>query len=232
MPKEFYHVFFKNKQPASLFISMSGFPSGWICHLLLREFWPFLGSRSECGSQVLTRLLQAAPTLLVLGLQGSGTLLPLECFWDKNNLLLFTKGLWKPGGWAGFLIPGLQPELSHPGGKKGSLGWAEMVPDPSQWGWAWLEGLFGQFSHHVGALLEPFLCAGSGMWDVGQVTNWHWSWLPAVSSLPYPPEPPAVGRVGPQKPLKRGELFLLCRTQDFLNPWEKPSFSHPVSYPA
>lgn len=113
-----------------------------------------------------------------------------------------------------------------------SLAWAEMVPNPSQWGWAWLEGLFGQFSHHVGALLEPFLCAGSGMWDVGQVTNWHWSWLPAVSSLPYPPEPPAVGRVGPQKPLKRGELFLLCRTQDFLNPWEKPSFSHPVSYPA
>lgn len=145
---------------------MSICSSGWIaalCHLLLREFCLSLGSRTERGSQVLTQLLYAPPTLPVLALQGS----ELCCFGTEFETAIRSgqspKALENPG-WlhSCFLIPGLQPELSHPGRSRG-LGWAEMVPDLSWWGWTWVEGLFWLSSHHRGALPQPFLWVGTGL---------------------------------------------------------------------
>lgn len=167
------------------------------------------------------------------GTTGVRSSAAFEVVLRQNNPLLFTKDTWKPGRWLVFWF--LVSRQSSPTlEQRRGLGWAEMVPSLSQWGWTCLEGLFDNFPIMLGALLQPFLCAGSGMWDTGQVTNWHWSWLRAQSSLQCPPEPPAMGRVGPQKPLMGGELFLLCRTQEsgLPEPWREAILFSPSFKPS
>lgn len=136
----------------------------------------------------------------------------LCCFWIGFKTAIMPrhspKALENPGWCTRFLT--LQPELSHPGGSRG-LGWAEMVPNLSQWGWTLVEGLFWLFSHHMGPLPQPFTWVRTGMGDIEQVAKLYWSWLRTVSSLQYPPDPPVEGWVGPQKPLWGFGVFLLCR---------------------
>lgn len=184
MPKKFCHAFFKNKQPTSLFPVMSSFPSGWIavlCHFS-ESFAPPWEAETSVGLRSSLSFCRQHQHCWSWHYRAQ----ELFCLWSgfETKIISFCSPKALENQASGLFSWFLVSSQSFPTleGRRG-LGWAEMMPDLSQWWWTWLEGLFWQFSCHVWALLQPFRCAASGMWDIGQVTNWHWSRLWAVSSL-------------------------------------------------
>lgn len=194
---------------------------------LHREFCLSLGSRNECVSQVLTQLCRQHQHCWSWYYRAQ----ELFCLWSgfETKIISFcsTKALENQGG--GLVSWFLVSSQSFPTLEAGKgLGWAEMVPDLSQWQWTFLT-VFLSFQSTATALS---LCRIRDVgYRAGDKLPLEQAESSVITAVPTWATCCGQGRVGPQKPLVGAELFLLCRIQEpgLPKPWREairfsPSF--------